>query len=686
MADLTTITLEQDHSVTTTTTLGVYFAGLDTSLLGTWEIDSLYTRVGTEWVYLKTTSFEAGTYSTSDTYVFTGLSPNTTYRVYSKIRLVTEDDSYEQSVVSDFSTIDGDDSIYPDFTGVEIEATESYYSIELRLAYLDITGYEYGNFDIVWRIYNADDNPLEDAAIEMKDDVAYLGDRYSQGVKFENLNQNTEYYVEARIYYRYAGSREYDTIGDFYSTKTNTSVLPETDNIKIKETATAYETHIELYLDGLDTSFTGEWDFSWKIYKQGAASPFDSTEWSEDGGNPTSDIAYFYNLSRNTIYKIVVEIAYTTKSGVSGSITLSGNYSTGGSVIEDSYGGAENAYIVIDSYNQTVIRAYLAGLDTEYSDNDRSIWWYLNSINNGVYSEMTLNSGDSESSIQVFNYLSPGTTYTIIAVVHYVDADGNSCETNPFTISQTTTPSSGDTNIWECSFVGPYENISTKYNFSFSLSSGKVRCYYFSCMYDGVVTLYSEGSSDLIGYLSDNNSFEKTTGNPSSYLIKDDDSGVNSNFSMSYTVTKGKMYYLFVRCYSYSASTTESINIIIDPPKQLSRPALFLWKDGTDVKQSKQEFDITAAEWCDLIDNVRGVRLYLGLTGFDDGELSSGTSVMTKPQKGDSFTAIHYNQVLMAIAGAYGSNSGYYGTYAVSSDAPVTAESLNILVYLINNL
>lgn len=115
----------------------------------------------------------------------------------------------------------------------------------------------------------------------------------------------------------------------------------------------------------------------------------------------------------------------------------------------------------------------------------------------------------------------------------------------------------------------------------------------------------------------------------------------------------------------------------------VDRPAKFTWADGTTTKTSGQEFDITADEWSDLLDNVNEVLEYKNESQATEG---NGTNEFTYPDSGDVFAALMYNQVLYQL---YMLDMMTYQEYLVSrvtSGSPVTAEKINYLVSTLNSI
>ena len=85
-----------------------------------------------------------------------------------------------------------------------------------------------------------------------------------------------------------------------------------------------------------------------------------------------------------------------------------------------------------------------------------------------------------------------------------------------------------------------------------SRNSSNYRYYAFVPLVTGSVTIYSSSSSDTYGYLFNSSK---------SQLTSNDDGGSGSNFSITYNVTAGKLYYIVACAYSSSSSCTGTIYI-----------------------------------------------------------------------------------------------------------------------------
>ncbi|MBO5409314.1 MAG: hypothetical protein J6A61_07980 [Clostridia bacterium] len=107
--------------------------------------------------------------------------------------------------------------------------------------------------------------------------------------------------------------------------------------------------------------------------------------------------------------------------------------------------------------------------------------------------------------------------------------------------------------------------ISTNYTKKISVSNYTIYRYKVSFERSGKANFYTQGTIiDTLGYLSTSSTFDSETGEPTNWLKKDDDSNGAPNFFISYNVTAGTQYYIWVRCYfgDNSGSTT----LYIDPP------------------------------------------------------------------------------------------------------------------------
>lgn len=92
------------------------------------------------------------------------------------------------------------------------------------------------------------------------------------------------------------------------------------------------------------------------------------------------------------------------------------------------------------------------------------------------------------------------------------------------------------------------------YCYASSSYSGMSKIAY-TALTDGTITVYSIGSDDTYGYLYNSNGTE---------LVSNDDSGADRNFSFTYSVEAGKVYYICVRY--YDSSDTGNITVYVNSP------------------------------------------------------------------------------------------------------------------------
>lgn len=140
-------------------------------------------------------------------------------------------------------------------------------------------------------------------------------------------------------------------------------------------------------------------------------------------------------------------------------------------------------------------------------------------------------------------------------------------------------------------------------------------------------------------------------------------------------------HYAMVWVYCYPDTGDQQISGIIagtftaGSAPSPDRPAKFAW---TYTKTKGGTFNLTAAEWEGLLDNIKAVLEYKGLTVPSTG---TGVAQFYYPSKGEEFEAYMYNQVMYQLL-----RLGVSDYASVSSDDPVTADALNLLVEKINSV
>lgn len=374
---------------------------------------------------------------------------------------------------------------------------------------------------------------------------------------------------------------------------------------------------------------------------------------SDDNSGSSQNFSFTYEVTGGKDYYLWVRGKSLTTSG-----SISIYVDLTGSSVDD------GAYLALSSTNVTAISVYIRGLDTNYSKSDRTIYWYYGTSNSNYTQSgtSTLSSGVSSSGVYTFNNLSRNTTYYIKAKITY---SGGEKELSYITAT------TDDWYFFHYSDMGQISDTTSRY---MNFAIGEVGWFSVSFANSGTATFYTTGSTDTIGTISTSNNFNYSTGWPTTRLIAPvDGGGDGGNFKFTYDVTAGTTYYVWARYYYGSTSCNTTVYVV--PPSYTSKPSSFSW---TTTKVQGNEFKLTAAEWNALQAKVNEVREYHGLSTYS----------LTNVVRGNTFYATDYNNVLMAIAGAYSElgTTGIYNNNYVSSGDIITAACLNKLVTLVNEL
>lgn len=97
---------------------------------------------------------------------------------------------------------------------------------------------------------------------------------------------------------------------------------------------------------------------------------------------------------------------------------------------------------------------------------------------------------------------------------------------------------------------------------SITLTQNACKCYSFTPTFSGPFIVYGTGTADNYGYLCSSAPTLNTSGQPTSYLISNDDNASlynggtsNASFGFMYNVTAGTTYYLYIKPYSNTTSS-----------------------------------------------------------------------------------------------------------------------------------
>lgn len=107
------------------------------------------------------------------------------------------------------------------------------------------------------------------------------------------------------------------------------------------------------------------------------------------------------------------------------------------------------------------------------------------------------------------------------------------------------------------------DNIETKQSVSVNLDPYELYQFTIRTKYSGTLTAYTTGDLDTVGYLTTGLLWDDEEGVP--YNIKaENDDGEDSNFELTYEVTAGTTYHLWVRC--YDPENEGRVTVVVEPP------------------------------------------------------------------------------------------------------------------------
>lgn len=122
--------------------------------------------------------------------------------------------------------------------------------------------------------------------------------------------------------------------------------------------------------------------------------------------------------------------------------------------------------------------------------------------------------------------------------------------------------------------------------------------------------------------------------------------GVSESDSYYFTgLNADTEYYVEARIF-YNDNGTETSKVITGYAHTESRPNKFYWDEE---KNAGEPFNITATEWCNLLDNINEVLVFAGKSEMDTTTNPSATARFYYPSKGDNFLAATYNQCIYAF-------------------------------------
>lgn len=262
------------------------------------------------------------------------------------------------------------------------------------------------------------------------------------------------------------------------------------------------------------------------------------------------------------------------------------------------------AQIEVYNIGKTSFNAYLSGLQTKDGDKDityiRECEWNVRekSSNNSVYSKTELiNPGKTEGEVHTISDLSPNTDYVVSCTVYNYDTGGY---LNSFSEDVTTNGSGSVESPWTLWGEEQVDTATMEYDYNWYLEPENIHMWTFTPSKSGYVRIYTTGSVDTVGYVSDSAKMSSDNSAPSSAIESDDDSGSNYNFRIEMYVSAGAEYYIFVR--GSSGSETGYVTLYITSPKD-SLNTIPKW--DWDSSNGKADANTTYNSYLALFDETK---------------------------------------------------------------------------------
>ena len=308
-----------------------------------------------------------------------------------------------------------------------------------------------------------------------------------------------------------------------------------------------------------------------------------------------TDWTYTYTgLDSDTYYDFSIDVYTDEGDGWRFRYTVSGDFTTesgGGGGGDDPYFAAEG-----DGSAGTI---YVEVINSREIPSSARFYF---TIDSGSYNDWYYGIADYKTFTGV-----PSGTYTVRAVYEYNGRDYTIYASNGRDDYITVELDGGGGGSWtlEPIRIG-YVSDSFDYPHEGSTSIQAEHLYRMELSFtrDAEVTFSSLGSADMVGWLSD---YDQTTwGNnssgwpdinvPDDYLIRDDDSGTGSNFSMEYSCVAYHTYYLWYRTYggsAYSDRVTISVSMESAPSQQWNYTSITGIFDISGVETKRAYYDST---------------------------------------------------------------------------------------------
>lgn len=183
--------------------------------------------------------------------------------------------------------------------------------------------------------------------------------------------------------------------------------------------------------------------------------------------------------------------------------------------------------------------------------------------------------GDADS-LDISVSLEPNTTYYLWVRGEYLDT-----EMNGYIYIDAPEPDI-EWSVTSSSAIGTVSG--TKSTSLSGRSPGTIMRYSFKITTSGLVTIYTTGDSDTVGYISTSSAYTSGNEEPDDPLYSDDDNGDGDNFKISENLKANTQYYIWVRC--YSVRNTMDGTLYVEAPASGWTKTNKTWGnvDGTESK------------------------------------------------------------------------------------------------------
>lgn len=260
---------------------------------------------------------------------------------------------------------------------------------------------------------------------------------------------------------------------------------------------------------------------------------------------------------------------------------------------------------------------------TVYTHLDEGVRWVL-----GEIPGLTYRFEGSDSTGQKTDKLNESITFTAViysgySFTRWVYRLGSTSGTvqysydNPFTYTGTQDiyiraeteedSGSGGTPIteWTSPQGSTMDNIDAAQSRSVYLGQYELYSFSIRTKYSGTLAVYTESSLDTMGYLTTSLLWDSEEGVPYSIKAENDDDGAGNNFHLTFDVTAGTTYHIWVRC--YDPDDEGSVTIVVEPPgapQTGERGKMYIYISGQGWVPVTPHIYISGQGWVECTPNL----------------------------------------------------------------------------------